>query len=271
MLSFYPASISDPYNPKVSEGFEVCSDRYNLKFIFTRYLWSPIIWKGGHRRQANFLCAHYVGLDFENPDVSIEEIERKYQDSWHLLGTTRNHQKAKGTNPPMDRFRLLLKLERPITDLEEYKYNMKKLVYENGADAACVDGARAFQPCTELFWYNTADKLSLVSVMKGPTPEEIKARIEAAKARIALQQRAYAGSLPRYAQQWLMNEIPMGERNRACFKLGCMLYRSGMSYEDALEKILASPTYAGTALSSDLLIEIKRAVRSGYDAASRKS
>lgn len=265
MLSYFPNSLKNPYQSNIGAGFKVYegSSILAIKTIVQQYTWSPIIWRDGYRKASNFICAHYLGLDFENPEVSIDDIERSYCDTWHIIGTTKSHQKQKGDQEPCDRFRLVLRLERPITSLEEYKYNTTTHIERLGADPSGNDGARIFHKCSDIIWVLTDPDLFDEPVLPMPEkPSVPKSEIYAAKAKY---HHSY-GRMTTYARTWLLNEIPIGQRSVTVFILGKELCRAGLTYEDSINRILASPTYSGRQIDPDILRKIYEQVSAGFKA-----
>lgn len=129
------------------------SESLNLPALadaMTRWTWSPIIWKSGVRLSSNFEYSDCVVLDFDSPEVSMAStLENKLADYIHIVGTTKSHQVPKD-GITCDRFRVLLALDRRITDAREYQHTLTKLIEEYGADPACSDPARFFWPCTKI-------------------------------------------------------------------------------------------------------------------------
>ncbi len=267
MISYLPESIQKPYVAAVEGGFEVYKGTSVLAIsrIMKTCTWSPIIWDGGVRSKKNFVCAHYAALDFENPEVAFEDMTRNFCDTWAIAGPSRNNRLQKGDQPPMDRFRLLLRFERPITSCEEYEYNIRLLVSWHGADPKCVDGARLFFPCTDITFVNCGDDL-----LDEPVRTDLDAMTAEKKLEIlerhkeSITRRASYGLISKYATKWLSSIIPLGERNTTCFRIGADLCRAGVDYEAAVQDILASPTYAVKNLSPKVILEIRKAVSSGY-------
>lgn len=269
MLSYSRRSTKRSNDAKIRHGFKVYEKESPLIFkcIMQKFIWSPIIWQAGIRAEKNFSFSYYAALDFENPEVSIDNIQKSFCDSWHILGTTRNHQKVKGDDPAIDRFRLLLKWEEPIFCIRQYRSNVRRLAARYGADLACIDGARLFFPCKEIVSSDTNGYLE--EVWATPDEEDIEQRREAYLRYAAKNNRI--GLMSSYAMRWLANEIPYHQRNNTCLRLGCDLYRAGIEYEECLRRILASPTYQGREISDSLLNEIQRAVSNGYRLAARET
>lgn len=237
-----------------------------MQTVMKVFTWSPIIWKGGERKEKNFQTAHYVGLDFENPEVTVEGFVRSIEDCWHIVGTTRNHQKEKDGHPPVDRFRALLKFEQPITDVHDYRDTVTRLIDRHGADESCCDGARLFFPCRDIVSVQTDVDLYLEPVFKAS--EDAKKELELMKERHRENAAFHNsnGRLSTFCRKWLLNEIPQGKRSVTCFALGKDFCMAGIDYEDAVYRILCSPTYANQNLPDEILKKIRSQVYYGYRA-----
>lgn len=262
MLSYLPASIDFPYKKDVSKGFKVYEGSHvaTMQMIMTTYTWSPIIWKDGHRTKKNFVCAHYIGLDFENPEVPMTATIKRYCDSWHLLGTTRSHGTDK--QPLADRYRLLLKLREPITRLADYECTVGSLIDHNGCDASGIDGARIFYPCRVMVSIACDDDLFVEETIKGPTDEEVAKQREAFERKMAIQ--ASYGRLSDSAKWCLRNVIPQGDRSNAIWRMGKDFFKAGITYDDALLRIMRSPTYHGREIDSKTMYKIRDQLARGF-------
>lgn len=227
--------------------------------ISARCLWSPIVWRDNKRGKNNFLWSDFCALDFENPEVTIAKIQRDFCDSWHIISTTRNHQKQKGALPPIDRFRLILKWQRRITCAYEYRKNMERLAEWYGSDKAACDAGRIFFPSKPYAWAFDADlELQPVKGFNKPPAKVVAAR---QKARLRL------GILSPFSRKALLFPVKMGERNDTFFKVACELARAGIEITDTENRILSSPTFEGkdSDLSNrDIVDEIKRTIGSAY-------
>jgi hypothetical protein len=220
-----------------------------------KFVWSPIIWKDGRRKSDNFLESAYLALDFEDYDYSLERALHDFCDMAHVIGTTRNHRIAKDRTPAVDRFRILIPWERPISDKLEYEYNMAKIVGEYDCDKKCKDAARFFYPCKEIVSIN----LDGYSYEIKPTPNGWTKNSDARK-----YENAELGIPSRFCKKWLTRVIPIGERNTTCYRLGADLSRMGLSYEECLDKVLKSPTYRHTDLTPRRRGEIEDAILNGF-------
>lgn len=266
MISYLPSSLVEPYKPNVASGFISYKgdSAFVIKNIMLKYTWSPIVFKNAYRHEKNFESCEYIALDFDE-GVTIAEIAKKYADTWHIIGTTRTHQQWKSDKPPCDRFRLLLKASCVCEDLRAYKHTMSYFIKNQKADGKCFDGARLFFPCKQIV-SEFYEEDCYYEVWKEPPPiEEVQARQREAIERAKFQASSYKGAVSRYALRWLMNEIPQGERSDTVWKLGKELCMCGMQYEEALSRILASPTYKDSVVSPDTMKKIRSQLRSGYD------
>lgn len=236
---------------------EISDERF-CKLISST-IWSPIVWTNNRRLKANFEFSDYCALDFEHPDVTLTGVKKRFCDSWHILGTTRNHQKQKENNPPMDRFRLVLQWERRITCVKEYEYNTKKLADELQADIAACDGGRVFLP-SQYHSHEFGDDLYVEEVLVPTNTGGNDYKYE--------QKYHNAGILSPFARHALMNVIPVGSRNSTFFKVACELSRLGVSMEEAQNRIVNCPTFRqseGGRKLENTVCQIKRSIKSAYE------
>lgn len=212
---------------------------------------SPITFRDGHRTEANFLSASWVGLDFD-AGPSLDEIEQTFSDSIHVIGTTKSHRKAKGHYPACDRFRVWLKLEHTITTVVTYKATVRHLVKTYDADPACVGAAQMFWPCQ-----------AITSVLsEGYTTDVvIPKKIPSAKTRPE-----YNGQIPPWVNAWLNGDFDLtperGEgRNRYVYKTALWLAKNGWDENRIMDVVMSSRI----PISQEPQVEkeVLKAVRSG--------
>lgn len=242
--------------------------RTNSKDAFTNCIWSPILWKDNYRAKANFESCRLAVFDFDNGVWGLEdaltfakEIELAY-----LIGTTKSHQKEKKSDsgliaPPCDRFRLILKFERPITSLSEYEFNMRQLMQLMPVDISCKDGARFFYPCREI--WKSSNQGEKLPVLQCP-PEET---LEAKALRNIARAKNYAANscYPAWVLHALNHSTPEGERHLTAYKLGAFLYHFGKTEEEILSLCMK------TNLADIGLEQLTRAVCNGYGRAEREA
>ena len=262
MISISRSSAKDPkyhtkffrYEPANLDDFakQVCTE-----------IWSPLLWKGGHRGKANFYKSCVVALDFDDGSFTLADAKELIDDFGmsHILATTKSHQLAKTTDTgvirmPVDRFRLIFIAENYTEDREQYEYNMGQLAEIYGCDKSCKDSARFFWPCKDV-----------ISVGKGrryhwqefPIDYE---RDEVARERQRRRLQKYPkGAFPSWIRDIFRFGVPVGERHVTCYKLGACL--SMMSYtEDEIVNLLIR-----TKLADIGDAEVRRAVQNGIKAA----
>jgi len=259
MISYHPNLQTFQTGTPRTKGFN-CYEGARLEDlgqVICRHAWSPCIWKLGHRSRNNFLYADWFALDFETHEFTLPQAVKTFQGQVHIIGTTRNHQKAKGDIPPLDRFRVLLKMNGKITDLKLYEFNVRSLAERYGADSACVDGARHFFPCTQIVSIESEGELEPIL----PLPADFE---EAAAIRDRwLRKYASAGFVPSSIWRKLDVVIPPGKRNTTWYGFAKDLTVFGFTHEKIMKLILGSETYKGAVISPNLLREIEQCVRSG--------
>jgi hypothetical protein len=246
-----------------TRGFECVAtdDLPRLERCITKFVWSPIRFKDGVRRQANFEAANWCALDFETPDLTLEAAQALFIDRTHLIGTTRNHRKAKGDLPPLDRFRVVMRWERPITDLRLYRWNMRRMTDRYPCDVACRDGARFFFPCRQVTQMEVEGLLEEVDThIPAWFDAELHPEFQAAA--------ADAGLLPSWVTWALRVVIPVGQRNPTIYRMAKDLSKYGLDEEAIVAIVVGGKTYGGQEkVDKTVLAEIRKTVRSAANRA----
>lgn len=227
-------------------------DLERLAAAICRYTWAPSQWLGdgvraGRRRQDRWARALYCVLDYDGT-MTLAEARKRFCDMIHVIGTTRNHQKAKGRVPALDRFRVVLKFDRAIEDLDTFRASMAFWINRYDADPSCKDAARYYWPCVDI-----------VSVQaEGETVEVIPPPMAPRRQNYAAIRTAKI--IPSYLHPLLRDGAPEGARNSTCFKLGAELTRCGFAEGEVLAIVAKAPM----GLPPD---ELRRAVENGIKAA----
>ena len=198
MFSWHPLKSTDA--SKFSKGFKILEadtfdDSWRMQYLeraITKHCWSPIIIKGGHRLEKNFLGSYICALDFDAPYTPLACAIEEFKDFSHIIATTKSHQKPKN-GVVCDRYRVVLWWERLITDLAEYKFNLSKQIDNYYSDKACKDGARFFFPCVDIVSSNGNGKLVPVQplpIVKYPTmdgvPNRCYSKVKSTRALLAV-------------------------------------------------------------------------------------
>lgn len=214
----------------------------DLAEIIRERVWSPIVWREGRRLKDNFAKSDLWVFDFDE-GRTLHDVEQWLQQRKlaHIIGLTKSHQmpkvSGKSVKPPCDRFRVIVPMHEPITDLETFEYNMTGAIKTLGCDESCKDGARFYFPCTR------------IHAMAPGQPVRWKPRSLSLPSRGELAQRAVEKSnfdatyrrIPRHLQNMLACGVASGGRHKACYRLGANLIHYGFSDDQILSMVLSSP------------------------------
>jgi hypothetical protein len=256
MISYHLEKPLPERKQGYAKGFKVADidDLERLGRGISQYVWSPCVWKDGRRLQDNFIGADWAALDFDSGEMTLAEAQSRFCDMMHIIGTTKSHQIGKGGHSPCDRFRVLLRFDKRITDLRVYRWAMHRLLdaYPE-ADSACKDGARFFYPCKDI-----------VQIETDGFREEVDFKVPDWFGQPpAYQMLREAGIIPTWTRQLLTGLIPEGQRNVTIYRMAKDLTFVGFSEDAIMGLILNCPTYKGQAVSSLLHKKIVEAVRGG--------
>jgi len=144
---------------KNSRDFQWCEYDFNrIHELTSSNNYSNIIWKDGIRKAGNFLGVNWLSLDIDS-GLSLEVAKALLGDYGEVcIVTTRSHQLSTKSGKivvPTDHFRIMIKLDEPITDYDTYRTVITNLIEQFQADPACKDGARFYygNPKQEV-WYS---------------------------------------------------------------------------------------------------------------------
>lgn len=202
----------------------------SLESVMSQHVWSAIVWENGDRAELNFRGASFAVLDFDTPEMPLREALNTFSDSCHIIGTTKSHQKEKN-GVICDRYRVVLPFTQEITDLAQYRFNMR-LFYNKYPCDKCIDGARYFFPCTEI-----------VSVVSDGYKQDVIEGREEQPVSIYTEEWAKAGAMPAMVNHARQILIPPGKRNTYFYGLAKDLVRCGYSDEQILKVFRHSKTY----------------------------
>lgn len=247
-ISFHGDAINIGKPWLFSANWQVLSNDTPLEIAhkITVAMTSPCVWGSGVRKEAAFIYADWLGLDFDR-GVRLQEIAHKMRATIHVIGTTKSHGKEKGAEPACDRFRVYVKLAERCASLAHFKFGARFVARSLGADLQAADAARMFMPCREIVSVNEyGGKIRL------PTPESPKPRVD----------RGFSdGRVPKYVREWLESGVGDGHRNKTCFRIGAILTRCGIDEGEIVDRIMQSAIPIDT--SEATRQEVANAVRSG--------
>lgn len=197
---------------------------------------STSVFKNGKRNIESFEFAECIGLDIDNdnkigtPVLSIEEAAQAFEGLKHVILTTRSHRKEKH-GVVADRFRVILFLETPITNAEDFyaTWFYLKAKYP-WIDNQCKDPSR--------FWYRHGgvyggkDGALITPVKHVALPKETKdAPVSAPGTK---------GELSKATLKLLEFGVERGSRNGAVYKAAREFHQNLYTQEEAESRIVAA-------------------------------
>lgn len=190
-------------------------------------VWSAIVWNDGARLSVNFLYATCAVFDFDSGEWTLTDAHKWFADRGrqHVIGTTKSHQIEKGGRC-VDRFRVIVPLETPITDARAYCQNMKRWLKLMPADQAAADAARRWLPFKEIAIAHAGAPLAW-KPYKAPPPKPPCPYMA-------------AGIVPRWVQELLDRGAPEGQRNFSVFKIAVNLAERNFSKQEVIQLVAAS-------------------------------
>lgn len=111
--------------------------------------------KNNYRNKNNFQSMKCIGLDIDNDkkdkkELRLDDAKAIFKDYKHIIATTRSHQKEKN-GKITDRFRVILFLEKEITDNKIFEFTWNTLQNKFPfIDEQCKDSARYWFPSKEI-------------------------------------------------------------------------------------------------------------------------
>jgi hypothetical protein len=248
--------------------------------IICKFAWSPTVFKKGpytnekgqdkgsfYRNNKNVESMEGIGLDFDG-DRSIEEIktiliERKLA---AVIGTTRNHQKVKispsgKSTAPRDRFRVVMKFDRPLKSDAELKALWPKIVrFFPGLDEACKDTARFYFPCKKVVavtkgrdFSSQPDPLSKHTRGTITVPKNSKTGVKE-KGKMVLKTK---GRMAQATNDFIVFGAEDGLWHSTFFKAGIDLKEQGYTFEEARKLIRKASTNSNRELDEQDLYQLK--------------
>jgi hypothetical protein len=220
------------FNPRDHNDFLVAHGPFqNVPNFLTKRAWSPVVFKDGRRKRANFLSSSLVALDFDSGEWSCGDAVKyaELHNYMAVVATTKSHSVAKDGKPACDRFRLVIAAEK-TTSLDDYEYTMKRFMFETPADKACKDGGRFFFPCKSVYWTKFEGTLAQWS----PCPyEDTAAGREEAYGTVDEDDMRNLVTLPHYVWTYIVRGAA-SERHKAAYMVACELTKRGFTEEEIM-------------------------------------
>lgn len=217
--------------------------------LITQHDWSPGLYKNNYRNLENFEAMDVIALDFDE-GMSLEQAALEFSGSEHIIATSRSHQKQKH-GKVCDRFRVVLKLDRPITSDAEYKatFNAIRKAFP-AADAQCSDASRMFYKSPKVY------ATGIGATVEPQVPEVTKEKPKSAGVELPEGMR---GKLARSTLEFITIGASVGSRNGTAFKAARDMFQNGFGQEEAESVLSQSPSVGGDFTVSELKVAIASA------------
>lgn len=191
-------------------------------------MWSPGIFAHGERLNTKLKSIQLLVLDFDSGQPTLEEARELFAPYRHIIGTSRSHNKVKGSKPACDRFRVILDLGETITNDADYKAAWFAAAARwPTIDAACKDSARFFFPCTEIVSVNDAGLSFTERERYQQRPQVTKSSQNVTK----------KGRLSKLTKDFLIDGAAEGEWHGRFFKAAMDFKEQGYEVDDARLKL----------------------------------
>ena len=237
----------------------------HLSGIIATSVWSPIIWTGGMRAKKNFKSAEYLALDFDDGKWDLKAAKKWCKENEYtcIIGTSKSHRKEKTTasghtQPAVDRFRLVVPFEKPLTDRQLYEYNMRRIMRNIPCDPSCKHGGRFFYPCKEIIYVKEGYTFRPEYKISGDelTEQQVVDIVHTRSSRYA-----EAGIMPASILMSIKHGTEPGGRHTQCYKIGAELFHYGYDIEQITAIVLRGP------LREIGAGDVRRAVSNGWQKA----
>lgn len=198
------------------------------------------VFKDNYRNKKNFEKAQAIAIDVDNDgpndNYTIAQAAEKFAQYKHVIMPSKSHQKEKN-GKVADRFRVILFLDKPVTDAKDFQATWKT-IYEGypAADRACKDASRFFFPSPEVYSINKEGKEWPVSYYIQPE-QNVNNEIQPIGDR---------GTLSKQTLEFFMNGAPEGKRNQALFKAAKDMQEQGYTVAEVITKLEAMINSGGS-------------------------
>ncbi len=217
-------------------------DQLSLADTICKSVWSHCLWAGGYREEFSFVGSYYAVFDFDE-GVTKDEAKEIFEGYEYILGPTKSDGMRKwtpkrGDVPACDRFRVVVPWAAPIWDTDIFRYNMKLVVTELGADVQAVDAARCWQPCKSIYAVGEGKGLDVVTALPLEETDEYKLQ----KRKDSMQYYKEVKTFPPYVLHFVSgSHVVKGDVNAKLFKACCFLFDYGFTYAEVLDVLEKTP------------------------------
>jgi hypothetical protein len=258
----------NPRNPNDPEGFfkygwkyRYCPSAHEIADYVSKYRCGTAIWRNFERLKKNFMFADWIPIDVDD-GMSLDYAMNHIKDYIHVVGTTKSHQipkkNSKDPKGPMitcDRFRIFLKFQNRVHDIDDYEYTTKKWARIFKADMSVAGAQAMVRPCKPV---------SIKYYGKLITPVDGKMEKEKSIKKFEQKIDGYKGEkiVPSWIKQ-MLNHGVNGGRNNMVLKFASTLKKCGFSEEETVDMIMNSPNFISGPHSFSKS-ECERTVRNGF-------
>jgi hypothetical protein len=188
------------------------------------------VFKDNYRKKNNFQKAEAIAIDVDNDGLNdnytIVDAAEKFAQYKHIIMPSKSHQKEKN-GKVKDRFRVILFLDKAITDAKDFQATWKTIYdFYPAADRACKDASRFFFPSPEVYSVNNSGKL-------WPTAEYVKPDLQV----VDPIDEALKGQLSKQTLEFFMNGAPEGKRNQSLFKAAKDMQEQGYGMAEVIKRL----------------------------------
>jgi len=218
----------------------------DLAKFTTEFNYSLSTFSDNYRKLENFIQTEFIGLDYDNAEnetqLTLEEAKKVFKDYIHIILTSKSHQKEKNGRV-VDRFRVILKLQRPITystaEFTATWHSLAKLFPLS--DSKCKDASR--------YWFKSPSIVSVnekgfaIKVVSPPKPKPESATRKSAtkESKTGPLKPERKGALAKATIEFISSGAQAGAWNHSLYKAAKDLQQQMYSQEEAVT-MLEIPT-----------------------------
>ncbi len=197
------------YGWKTYQGWEA------LQRAILKVTLAGCIWEKGVRLKKNFQFADLAFVDVDD-GVSLDEAINIFEDTTHIIGTTKSHRKPKN-GVIADRYRVVIPFEKRITCFRTYESSVLKLVKMLDGDMVARTAATPYFRCHEIASIKPFDKdLYLADIVQPRRKKIIKPLDKGTDPKIML--RSLEINFPGVYRFLVYGELINGGRNNSIFQ-----------------------------------------------------
>jgi hypothetical protein len=228
-----------------------------LAKVITETNYSLGIFKDGLRNKANFISTEAIGLDFD-AGYTLEQAKTDFAEYSHIIAPSKSHRVEKN-GLVSDRFRVILFLKTPITDVNVFESTWHSLFEKwPQADKACKDASRFFYPSQSIEAIRKGGKLIEVVLPKPKSEPKVANNLDYISPSVR-------GTIARETIKFLETGVESGGRNHATHKAAKEFQQAMYTLEEAESQIVEALNANGTIANDFTESEVLATIRSAYN------